>query len=102
MIKNEQEKEALIDELTSAELNEHSRQLINISEEECLNMCANIIFGLDRNNNRCIVMSDRAHVNFKRENKCILSKNYKIITTDLSILEKISGASAKSLLSEIY
>jgi len=46
-------------------------------------------------------MSDRAHVNFKRENKRELTKNYKIIKTDLSLLEKISGASAKSLLSEI-
>lgn len=101
MIKDEQKREALVEELTSAEHNTHARELVKISEEECLNMWANIIFAKDRNNNSCIIMSDRANVNFKRENKRILSKNYKIIKTDLSILERISGASAKSLLSEI-
>lgn len=102
MIGDDDEREAIIDELTSKELNEHDRQLVRISEEECFNMWANIIFAKDRNNNSCIIMSERAHFNFKRENKRELSKNYKIIKTDLSILEKIWGASAKSLLSEIY
>lgn len=101
MIKDEQQREIIVEELTSGELNDHSRELVKISEEEWLNMWANIIFAKDKNKNSCIIMSERAHVNFKRENKRELSKNYKIIKTDLSIMESISGASAKSLLSEI-
>ena len=46
-------------------------------------------------------MSDRAYVNFRRENRSILMKNYKVIKVNLNILEKLIGASAKSLLSEI-
>mmetsp|Transcript_42834 Transcript_42834/g.50227 ORF Transcript_42834/g.50227 Transcript_42834/m.50227 type:complete len:117 (-) Transcript_42834:7-357(-) len=101
MIKNDVQKEKLIAELISSECNSHTRELIDISEEECLDMGANVVFSKDKNKNSCIIVSERALVNYRREIKALLAKNYKIIKVDLTILEKISGASAKSILSEI-
>lgn len=101
MIKNEEQRESIYAELTDEELNEFPRTLITISEEECLNMCANITFAYDKNQNNCLIMSERAYVNYKRETKRILTQNYKVIKADLSVFEKIAGASSKSLLSEI-
>ena len=101
LIKDEKQRENVIAELISPDLNVHVRQIIDISEGECLNMCGNIIFARDKMKNSWIIMSDRAKVNFRRENKSVLMKNYKIIKVNLNILEKLIGASAKSLLSEI-
>lgn len=101
MIKDESQRQIIISELTSPELNVHVRELIKISEEEWLNMWANVVFAIDKNKNSCIIMSERAEVNYHRENIKLLKKNYKIIKTDLGMLERISGASAKSLLSAI-
>ena len=102
MIKDEDQKEAILEELSSADMNQEAREIIKISEEECLDMCANVIFAKDKNNNSCIIMSERASVNYHRENIKELKKNYKIIKADLRVLEKISGASAKSLLAAIH
>lgn len=102
MIKDEEKREAILEELSSPDLNTVPREIITISEEECLNMWANVIFWKDKNDNSCIIMSDRAMVNYHRENRRELKRNYKVIKADLRVLEKVSGASAKSLLAAIH
>ncbi|CAI2369299.1 unnamed protein product [Moneuplotes crassus] len=101
MIKDEDKRQVILEELSSPELNDNPREIITISEEECLNMCANVIFCKDKNDNSCVIMSERAMINYHRENRREIKRNYKVIKADLRVLEKISGASAKSLLAAI-
>lgn len=94
-IKDENEREYVLNELTSPELNVSPKKIIEISFNESENMCANMFNVLDINNNHCVVMSKRAQNNFEEKNYETISQNYKVIVADIDIIEHIGGGSAR-------
>jgi len=65
-------------------------------------MCANMFDILDKDNNHCVVMSKRAETNYSESNLNILRTNYKVIVTDLDLIETIGGGSSRCLLVELF
>lgn len=89
-------------ELTSPDLNVNPHEVIQLSFRESENMCANMFNLIDQNGNDCVVMSKRALNNHSKENMSILKKNYKIISSDIKIIEEIGGGSARCMLAELF
>jgi hypothetical protein len=101
-IRDEDEREMVIRELTDPELNVNPKEIIDISFEESGNMCANMFDVLDKNNNHCVVMSKRANEHFSEKNLDIIYQNYKVVVGDIDIIENIGGGSARCMLVELF
>jgi hypothetical protein len=98
----EQDREMLIDEITSTETNINPKEIITISFEESGNMCANMFNVLDENDNHCVIMSKRAHGSFEEKNLDTIYQNYKVVIADIDIIENIGGGSARCMLVELF
>ena len=101
-VKDEDEKEMLIREITDPSLNVNPKEIITLSFEESANMCANMFNVLDINNNHCVVMSKRAHEHFEETNLDTIYQHYKVISADIDIIENIGGGSARCMLVELF
>lgn len=101
-ITDKDEREMVIKELTDPELNVNPKEIIELTFKQSANMCANMFNVLDQNNNHCVVMSKTAYMNHSEENLYILEQNYKVITADIDIIEKIGGGSARCMLVELF
>jgi len=101
-IKDEDEKEMVVREITDPTLNVNPKEIITISYDESENMCANMFNLLDVNDNHCVIMSKRAHDHFSDSNLDIIYQNYKVITADIEIIENIGGGSARCMLVELF
>lgn len=101
-IKDESERETVLKELTDPKLNSNPKEIMQISFNESENMCSNMFDVLDSNNNHCVVMSERAKNNFTEENLDTLNANYKVVSSDIDIIEKIGGGSARCMLVELF
>lgn len=96
-IKDEKEKQELINEIT-----QNDYEIIPLSFQECGNMCANMFDVLDNNGNHCVVMSQRAYDNYSRENLSILKQNYKVVPNKVDLIEQIGGGSCRCMLVELF
>lgn len=47
-------------------------------------------------------MSDRALEGLTKKHREVLTKNYKILNTDIGTIEKIGGGSARCMVAEIF
>ena len=65
-------------------------------------MCSNMFDVLDQNNNHCVVMSQRAHDAFSEENITTLNQNYKLVVSDVDIIEAVGGGSCRCMLVELF
>lgn len=101
-IKDEEEKEMVIRELTDPTLNINPKEIITLSFEESANMCANMFNVLDINDNHCVIMSKRANEHFSEENLDTIYQNYKVVVADIDIIENIGGGSARCMLVELF
>lgn len=101
-IKDKEEYERIVSEITSQDINVNPKEIINISFEESANMCANMFNVLDSNNNHCVVMSKRANEHFEESNLDTIYGNYKVIVADIDIVENIGGGSARCMLVELF
>ena len=93
----------LIDEL--CDINKNSKkiyEIIEINFKEMQSMCANILNVKNDQNENVILMSTKAFSNYSQQNLDILSKNYKILSSNISIFEKVGGGSARCLLAEHF
>lgn len=57
-------------------------------------MCSNMFDIIDKDNNHCVVMSRRAEGAFTESNLKILYENYKVVVSDLDLIETIGGGSS--------
>lgn len=96
------ERANLIQEITSSELNDEPHEILQISLHESGNMCANMFDILDKDSNHCVVMSWRAEGAFTEGNLKVLKDNYKVVVSDLDLIETIGGGSSRCLLVELF
>lgn len=102
-VRDEEEKAELIEEITNSGGPEGtSHEIIELSHHESGNMCANMFDVLDANGNHCVVMSQRAHDNYSPENLRTLNMNYKVIPSQVDIIEQIGGGSCRCMLVELF
>jgi hypothetical protein len=83
-------------------LKKHHR-VITLSNEEVKNFCGNCIEVRDRENNKILLMSSRAYVNFSKKNLLELSSFYpKILHTNLTNIENVGGGSLRCMILELF
>ena len=93
----------MIDEITKPELNSGgTHEILEISQFEAENMCANMFDVLDKEGNHCVIMSKRAEKAYSPENLEKLKSNYKIVVSDVGIIEDIGGGSCRCMLVEAF
>jgi len=99
----ENDRKMLIDELTNPSKNRtKTYEIIDISFHEMLSMCSNVMNLKNSQNENVIAMSAKAFTNYSEKNVQILSKNYKLLITNINLLENVGGGSARCLLAEKY
>ena len=101
-IRDEKERKIVIDEITNPKLNRKPRELIDINYNEMENMAGNMIMVTNKRGKHCVIMSQRALKNLRRENLQVLEKNYTIIAPDLTMIETIGGGSARCMVAELF
>lgn len=79
-----------------------NRDVIEISYEQMQNFCANIIEVRNSENKSFLIMSEKAEKSFTEEQKDILERNCKIISTPLTSIEQAGGGSARCMIAEIF
>ena len=80
-----------------------NHKIFEISGDQVLDFCGNSLEVEGENGSLMLVMSSRAHSALSAEQKDFLLKYYKrIIHSDLSIIEKYGGGSARCMLSELF
>jgi hypothetical protein len=83
-------------------LNKRAKKLIDINYDEMNNMCGNMIMLLNKKGEYCIVMSERARKNLRKHNLKELEDHYKVISSDISMIEHIGGGSARCMIAELF
>ena len=78
------------------------REIIDISHAEMGEMCGNMIQVKNKEGELCVIMSNRALKGLTKKHREILTKNYKILNTDIGTIEKIGGGSARCMVAEIF
>ena len=78
------------------------REIIDISHAEMGEMCGNMIQVKNKDDELCVIMSNRALKGLAKKHREILTKNYKILNTDIGTIEKIGGGSARCMVAEIF
>ena len=99
---DEDEKNKVIEELTSTETNEFPKKIIDISREELEHMCGNVIGLVNSEGKPCVVMSSTAYNGYTKEHFDELKSHYKMIHSDCSKIENIGGGSARCMIAEIF
>ena len=93
----------LIKENTIEALLKKHHRVITLSNEEVKNFCGNCIEVRDRENNKILLMSSRAYVNFSKKNLLELSSFYpKILHTNLTNIENVGGGSLRCMILELF
>lgn len=101
-IVDEDERDNVVEELTSSELNNFPRKIIDISMSEVEHMCGNIICVLDKEEQPCVIMPSTAYYGFTSDHRDELEKHYKIIHSDVKTIEDIGGGSARCMVAELF
>ena len=77
-------------------------QIIEISEEQMNNFCANILQLSNNQGQKIIAMSDTAFDNFNEVQLELLKQNGRIVHSNLATIENYGGGSARCMLAEIF
>ena len=101
-IANLEERKAVIAEITDPKLNRRAKKLIDINFEEMGNMCGNMIMVNNKSEEPCVIMSERARLNLRHHNRIALERNYRIVASDLHMIETIGGGSARCMVAELF
>ena len=96
-ITDAKEKENVVKELTT-----DGYKIIDINFDEMLNMGGNMIMVQNKKGDHCVIMSDRARKGLRSHNLSELEKSYKIISSDLHMIETIGGGSARCMVAELF
>lgn len=83
-------------------LKNSGKEIILISEAQINSFAGNMLQVVGANNERFIVMSDRAYVSLRNDQITKIEKHCKIIHTDLDVIEKYGGGSARCMMAEVF
>ncbi len=92
----------ICDEYVTEKLNSLESKVIKINYKQLNSFCGNILNVRSVNNESIIVMSKSAFENFTDEQKNTLSKYGRIIYSDIELIEKTGGGSARCMMAEIF
>ncbi|CDW85066.1 amidinotransferase [Stylonychia lemnae] len=101
-IKDEEERQRVIREITDESLNICPKKLIDLNYEEINNMCGNMIMVQNKRGEHCVIMSQRARDSLRKEYLKELEENYRIVASDINMIETIGGGSARCMVAELY
>lgn len=96
-IENPTQKEHIIKSLTFA-----GKEIVDITSEQVLKFCGNVLELKSKDEKRYTLMSKSAFDNFTEEQKNIISKNSEIIYSDISTIETYGGGSVRCMIAEIF
>ena len=65
-------------------------------------MCGNMIQVKNKENELCVIMSERAKKGLTKKHRDVLEKHYKLLVTDIGTIEKIGGGSARCMVAELF
>jgi hypothetical protein len=77
------------------------REIIELSEEQVANFAGNCLM-LQGQSRPVIAMSDRAYSVYTNEQRSVLEKYGRIISSDVSTIEKYGGGSVRCMLAEVF
>lgn len=83
-------------------LKKDGKEVIDISEEQMNSFAGNMLEVRDTSGKIYMVMSDQARSALTDEQKDIIEKHANIISSDLSVIEKYGGGSARCMMAEIF
>lgn len=101
-IRDKKERDQVIQHITEASLNNRARKLIEINYDEMNNMCGNMMMVQNKKGEHCVIMSERARQGLRQHNLKELESNYKIVASDLKMIETIGGGSARCMVAELF
>lgn len=101
-IADSKERQRVIEEITNPNLNNVAKKIIDINYDEMLNMGGNMIQVTNKKGEDCVIMSARALKGLREDNRKTIEKNYKIIASDLHMIETIGGGSARCMVAELF
>lgn len=90
-------------ELLLKEMEEGGRRVINISHHEMTQMCGNMVQVKDgKTGELCVLMSQKARDGLSATNREALELSYRIVSSDISMIETIGGGSARCMTIELF
>ena len=92
-----EEREKLINSLREAR-----KEIIEISMEQMKHFCGNILEVFNRENEKCLIMSDAAKQAFTNDQINTLKQHCKLVSAPLQIIEHTGGGSARCMIAEIF
>ena len=96
-ISDENERKSVINSLQKSK-----KEIIEISMDQMKRFCANVIEVLSRDNESYLIMSESARNAFTTEQKEVIKKHCKIISSPLQTIEQAGGGSARCMIAEIF
>jgi hypothetical protein len=98
MIRDEEQRQSVI-----SRLSESGREVIFISEEQVNCFAGNMIQLRSKNNDKVLVMSDKAYGCLEKEQlEKLLKHNSRIVSAKIKTIETIGGGSARCMIAEIF
>lgn len=83
-------------------LQKSKKEIIEISMQQMNHFCANVIEIHSMDNESCLIMSESAENAFTTNQKNVIKKYSKIISSPLQTIEKVGGGSARCMIAEIF
>jgi hypothetical protein len=84
-----------------ASLAESGHEVIEITIDQMENFCGNVLELENRHDDHILVMSDRAYAAFQKDERKRIEKHAEIVHTDLNVIERHGGGSARCMLAEL-
>lgn len=96
-ISDENERKSVLDSL-----HQSKKEIIEISMEQMNNFGANVLEVNSIDNESCLIMSESAKNAFTADQKNVIKRYSKIISSPLQSIEQAGGGSARCMLAEIF
>ncbi|OIQ39380.1 MAG: amidinotransferase [Bacteroidetes bacterium MedPE-SWsnd-G1] len=84
------------------QLKESGKQIVNISEKQVENFAGNMLQVIGANDQRYTVMSAAADNCLTKEQRSIIEKSSKILSSSLTTIETCGGGSARCMMAEVF
>lgn len=97
LVHNKDEKKNIINTIQKTK-----KEIIEISEKQCNSFAGNMLQVSNIKNDKFLVMSNSAHNSLEKEQRIKLLKYNKIIHSDLTLIEKLGGGSARCMIAENF
>ena len=97
LVHNKDEKKNIINTIQKTK-----KEIIEISEKQCNSFAGNMLQVSNIKNDKFLVMSNSAHDSLEKEQRIKLLKYNKIIHSDLTLIEKLGGGSARCMIAENF